>query len=208
MPMTENEVEALIKKRDVGDVLEIYGPVRFGGMWLWEIWVDNGTQTKSYYETRFLLETESNPVYFDTFVALVGYLNELYLGMSQHVGAVDWTRSKETADMHLKRITLYVASFAFVATVVSMLYLVVNNQQSLTEGRQIGLLVISTLMGLIASGAALFFGKWIPVGKFAASVSSAGEVSGGPARRSASGRRRIAAGLKEPGKMPGAKTGD
>ena len=192
MPMTESQVEALIKKRDVGDVEEIYGPVRFGGMWLWEIWVDNGTETKAYYETQFLLETESNPVYFDTFVALVGYLNELYLGISQQVGAVDWTRSKETADMHLKRVTLYVASFAFIATVVSMLYLVVNNQQSLTEGRQIGLLVISTLMGLIASGAALFFGKWIPIGKFAqtATVSSDGEISGGPARRSAVGRRR------------------
>jgi hypothetical protein len=80
MPMTESQVEALIKKRDVGDVEEIYGPVRFGGMWLWEIWVDNGTETKAYYETRFLLETESNPVYFDTFVALVGYLNELFIG--------------------------------------------------------------------------------------------------------------------------------
>jgi len=192
MPMTEGEVKALIKKRGVGDVEEIYGPVRFGGTWLWEIWVDNGTQTESYFETRFLLETESNPVYFDTFVALAGYLNELYLGMSQRAGATDWTRSKETAEMHLKRITLYVASFAFVATVVSMLYVVVNNQQSLTEGRQIGLLVVSTLMGLIASGAALFFGKWIPVGNFAKTVAfpSEAEISAGPVGRSAGGRRR------------------
>ena len=164
--MTENDVERLIKKLNVGDVEEIYGPVRFGGTWLWEIWVDNGSEEESYYETRFLLETESNPVYFDTFVALAGYLNELYLGMSQRAGMNDWTRSKETADMQLKRITLYVASFAFIATVISMLYLVVNNQQALTEGKQIGLLVISTLMGLIASGAALFFGKWIPIGHF------------------------------------------
>lgn len=189
--MTEGEVGAFIKNLNVGDVEEIYGPVRFGGTWLWEVWVDNGTETKSYFETRFLLETESNPIYFDTFIALAGYLNELYLGISQRAGAVDWTRSKETADMHLKRVTLYVASFAFVATVISMLYLVVNNQQSLTEGRQIGLLVISTLMGLIASGAALFFGRWIPVGRFAQTVTvPAEETSGGPARRNAGGRRQ------------------
>ena len=148
--LTEADVEKIVVKLRVGEVDSIYGPARFGGARIWEIWVYH----KEQWETRFLFEQEDKEaLYFDTFVSLMDHLNEFYRDAVSSSGAIDWTRTKELADLQLKKITLYVAALAFIATVGVVLY-----QSIAGDGAAI---FASLVAGIIASGGALFFGRWI-----------------------------------------------
>jgi hypothetical protein len=180
MGLTETKAISLVKKQKCGDVLEIYGPFAFGGARIWEIWVDDGTEKDPEFETRFIVEEEPEPLYFDTFAALSMHLNEVYANATRAIGAFDLTRTRELADLERKKITLYVGAFVFTTTVIAMLYLVVWRGETQS-------LVTLSLLGLISSGAVLFFGQWFPISnRFGgADVEITSAVSGVTQRRSA-----------------------
>jgi hypothetical protein len=156
MRLTGKDIEKLIEKLDVGEFHSVYGPTKFAGARVWEAWVwdESGKQ----WETRFFFEQGDEPIYFDSFLSLADHLNDLFVAASKEGGAIDWTRTKEMQDLQLKKITLLVAAFVFVGTVAAMLY-----QSLMARDAGSWTLVTTTLLGIVASGAALFFGKWIPI---------------------------------------------
>jgi hypothetical protein len=122
MPFTERDADRYIADLKVGEVVYTNGPIIFGGARLWEVWTF--VREDKEYETRFIPEREGHdPIYFDTFVVLAAHLNELFNAASREGSAIDWTRTKEKADIQLKMMTLIVASIVFLMTVGTMLYL-------------------------------------------------------------------------------------
>jgi hypothetical protein len=63
---------------------------------------------------------------------------------------------KETETLKLKRITLYVAAFAFLAAVLAVIAVILLDKGSTA-------LIIAALTGLVSSGATYFSGVWQPV---------------------------------------------
>jgi hypothetical protein len=61
-------------------------------------------------------------------------------------------------ELHLRRFSTYVAAAILTATLLAMIYVATTE----SEG-QARFQVILVLLGVIASGASLFFGRWIPI---------------------------------------------
>ena len=119
-------------------------------MWVWIKEIEE-------YETRFVAEEQdASSLYFDTFGSVLAHLNQTFQSASREAGAIDWTRTKELSDLQLRRTTLHVAAFVFTATVCTMLYLIASEPRT-------PLLIVTTILGIVSSGVALFFGRWITI---------------------------------------------
>ena len=75
--LSGRDIEVLVKKEKLGDLEYYYGPFRFGGSRIWEIWVWDGPSEE--YDTRFVLEDfKLRFDIFGTFAELADQLNNLY----------------------------------------------------------------------------------------------------------------------------------
>ena len=119
-------------------------PYKIGSSNVWEIWTF--TQSKKNKndwtpQTRWWLEEENgSKLYFPYFSDLAPYLNN------------------QTEAFKLKRISLDVASFAFIAAVCAIIYWVLT-RDTLTN-RDTFWLAMTAIAGLVASGGQRFFGVW------------------------------------------------
>lgn len=173
--MNEDDVKKFITARHVGEVEEVYGPEIVGGKNIWEIWVYGDDE----YETRFLVEVEgAAPEYFDTFRALSVYLNKLFEDLSKQSNdserrlreqsaraeqelksqATGLEQEKARADIHLTKFRSYVAGFVLLTTIFILAYIMIFLRE-VGFGQQI----IIAFVGIVSSGAAFFFGKWVPI---------------------------------------------
>jgi hypothetical protein len=132
---TEEELKEIIRKKRGGRWIEYHGPYKIGAAEVWEIWTwTSESEDKDDWtpQTRFWLEEENgSKLYFNYFSDLASHL------------------SKQTEEFKLKRIALYVASFAFIAAVCAMIIW-------LFTGKGENALIIAALTGLITTGAAYY----------------------------------------------------
>lgn len=152
--MTEDEIIRYIKDEFPNDeIQEIHGPSRFGDTRLWEVWTLETVDNE--YMTRFVAEFEkSTPQRFRGFQDLIDALELQRASVAKGADKAEFRARAQTEAFYLRRLSAYVAALTFVATVVSFLYLLVVNPDA-------RLMVATVLADVIASGGALFFGKWI-----------------------------------------------
>jgi hypothetical protein len=142
MVLGEAEIKKLIVAKKDGAFGSVLGPSVIGRERIWEVWV---TKAGVYYNRYVVEQREGDPIYFETFQKLALHLEE---SRAPNI--------REQADVHLKKFAAYVAGVTFIATVGAMLYLLVTGHGDTPTTIVVGLL------GVIASGSALFFGRWIP----------------------------------------------
>ena len=178
------QVEAYIEEKYPDDEIEqVNDPTPFRDFGIWEVWVHDGDE----YQTRFVIERGGALVEdFGDFAPLVVYLNELYVNLENathlteaqatavqaaavQAAAAQAARAQAESDQrqeaalenrhkrHLGLGRFLVASLAFLSSVAVLLWLVI-------QGREPGVLNYLMLGGVIASGAALFFGIFIQPG--------------------------------------------
>jgi hypothetical protein len=150
MSLTETEVETLATAKEAGSIEGVWGPNTLSGDGIWEVWIlDEGE-----FKTRFVIEQDDgDPLYFSGFEQLCRHLHR----------RLESSR-KERLDTYVKLATLGVAAFVFIATVSTLLYLVVRSAD-------VPSFLLTAILGVVASGSALFFGQWI-------GGASAGSTSG------------------------------
>lgn len=138
----QSDLGKIIKEKHGGAFEFARGPSVVAGQRIWEVRVKLGDVS----ETRFVVEPgEGAPLYYESF-------QKLAIRLDQIVGAIDGKH----ADIHLRKFSAYVAGLTFVATLAVMLYLVVRGPGASQT------LIVTGLLGVLASGSALYFGRWIP----------------------------------------------
>jgi hypothetical protein len=138
MALGEDEIKELIVAKKDGAFESALGPCALGGERIYEVWV---TKDEGVYYNRYVVERrQGDPLYFERFEKLAYYLNE------------QRTRTED----HLKKFSAYVAAAAFLLTVIVLLYMVV------TGGGNTPTMIVTAVLGIVASGSVLFFGKWVP----------------------------------------------
>jgi hypothetical protein len=138
----QSDLGDIIKEKRGGTFDFARGPCVVAGQRVWEVWVKLGDIS----ETRFIVEpAEGEPLYYESFQKLA-----MRLDQAANEGA--------RADVHLRKFSAYVAGITFVATLAVMLYLVVRGQGASQA------VIVTALLGVTASGSALYFGKWLPFG--------------------------------------------
>ena len=164
---TVAKLKEVIKDNKAGQYWDDYGPFKIGTANVCEIWTigerrrsvkagrrqrdENPDGPVSDPEIRFWLEGEEQ--YFECFGDLAVHLNKQFTSAAREGADVDLAKEKQTEALKRKRISLYVASFAFIATVVSMLvaaFLFDISDPWLT----------AAVAGLAASGSVMFFKNW------------------------------------------------
>jgi hypothetical protein len=141
---TEEELKGIIRKKRGGRWIEYHGPYKIGAADVWEIWTWTNENKKDKDDwtpqTRFWLEDENgSKLYFAYFADLTAYLN------------------KEIEAFKLKRLSLYVSSFAFLAAVLAVIALLFTDRPASPW------LALVAVAGLVSSGATFFFGVWRPI---------------------------------------------
>lgn len=143
MSLTESDVRKLVRSKDGGVIEGVYGPNTLSDAAIWEVW----TTVDGVFTTRFVAEPSSGtPLYFSGFEQLCGYLHRRIA-----------SELRERLELRIRMVTLAVAAMVFVATVFTLLYLVVKSGDTSS-------LLLTAILGVVASGSALFFGKWLPFG--------------------------------------------
>jgi len=143
------ELKQIIKKNEAGQWWEDYGPLKIGTANVYEIWTigddDDPEGRVSSPEVRFWLEGKGGEEkYFECFGDLAEHLNKQFT-----------SAAREEADIGLKRISTYVASFAFIAVILALIALLLTGKGSTVLSFAFG--------GLVASGATYFFKVWQPI---------------------------------------------
>src|SRR6186997_453459 len=120
------QLKQVIKKNKAGQYWEDYGPFKIGTATVCEIWtIGDGEDPEGPVndpEIRFSLEGKGGEEkYFECFGDLAEHLNKQFTSAAREGADVDLAKEKQTEALKRKKISLYVASFAFIATVVSML---------------------------------------------------------------------------------------
>jgi hypothetical protein len=141
MPLSITDAKRIAEEKEPCQFKVYYGPVRIGPALIWELWVINRDRD---FDVRFVSEENGEQLYFSSFAEIAAHVDSKFVKLS-----------RDAADIHVLKFTRYVAAFVFVATVLTMLYLTVVNGSTQST-------VLTALIGVVASGAALFFGRWIP----------------------------------------------
>ena len=143
------QLKQVIKKNKAGQYWEDYGPFKIGTATVCEIWtIGDGEDPEGPVndpEIRFSLEGKGGEEkYFECFGDLAEHLNKQFT-----------SAAREGADVGLKRISTYVASFAFIAVILALIALLLTGKGSTVLSFAFG--------GLVASGATYFFKVWQPI---------------------------------------------
>ena len=77
------------------------------------------------------------------------YMNEMLSTASQEGAALE-------NRLYIERVSRYVACFVFAVSALAVLWVLITQQN-------VSMIVLTTALGLVSSGAALFFGGWIPI---------------------------------------------
>lgn len=137
--MNQREIRALLRPYKVG-TYEWHLEGLLGELILAEVWVTQGGER----DTRFLIIfPDQTTRCFDSFSELCAYLDQ---ESPAHLRA--------KSEIQIKKFSWYVAAFVFLMAVSTAIYIV-------TTQNDIKIAVVPFFLGLIASGGALFFGKWI-----------------------------------------------
>jgi hypothetical protein len=159
--LKEDELKQIIRKKRGGNWIEYHGPYKIGTANVYQIWtwINENKEDKDDWtpQTRFWLEEENGAkLYFNYFSELALELHKLFESAARQGADIDLAMKKETEALKLKRITLYVAAFAFLAAVLAVIAVILLDKGSTA-------LIIAALTGLVSSGATYFFGVWQPV---------------------------------------------
>lgn len=148
--LTKNDVIDIIKKNKGGSIDSVYGPTQFAEHVTWEIWV----KQDGVYETRFIVSDEINePVYFNGFQGFCVFVNNIYGKKADAVTQLNVDNTDLMQENHKRNFVLKVAAFAFIATVLTFLYMILKQIP-------IALNVLPLFASLLGSGGLLFFGVW------------------------------------------------
>lgn len=135
MPVTESDVRSIIRANRGGRIEEVIGPTKLGKCAVWEVWVFVA-DLNQYYTRYIVYDSGQEPKYFSEFYQFCSYADD---AINEH---------------HIRKMTFYVAAATFVMVLLTMLYLSVVRQDAQ---------ILTALLGVMASGAAFFFGRWINV---------------------------------------------
>ncbi|MES1179573.1 MAG: hypothetical protein ABUL43_00085 [Hyphomicrobium sp.] len=139
MPLTKAQVKEVVGKNNGGTWYDAYGPSMMGEQEVWEAWV----KLDGLFENRFVvLKPNGSIEYLDSFQTFAPYFDGVYRRAS---GA--------GVDIHLQQFKAYVAATVFMLAACGILYI------ALTRG---GTEALVAVLGLVSSGGAFFFGRWIP----------------------------------------------
>lgn len=154
MPSDE-EIKKFVKTSDARrhtDV-QIFGPSVLGDTTVWEVWLYLVRDEE--WATGFV-RTEGGVLrYHDSFGSLVQTMHAKIGSMQDELSALSATHHLNTKEMNLRFVKLGVATVAFLSTLGTFLYLLAA--KDCNPGSQIA----SVLLGVVISGSAYFFGKWI-----------------------------------------------
>jgi len=142
-PLARPALREIIKSNRGGTYHSEYGPTQIGGKTVWEIWV---TQD-GLFENRFIVETNAGGEYYDSFQTFAPVLNNQ---IQETLSSGPTAR----ANIHLMTLRAYVAAFVFILAVVGSFFIAFTNKDSDA---------VTAILGVVASGAAFFFGRWLPV---------------------------------------------
>ena len=137
--MNQQEMRAILKHYKVG-TYEWHLEGLLGDLVLAEVWVTQGRER----DTRFLI------IFPDKTTRCFDNFSELCAHLDQESPA----HRKAESEIQMQRFSSYVAAFVFLMAVSTAIYIV-------TTQNDIKIAVVPFFLGLIASGGALFFGKWI-----------------------------------------------
>jgi hypothetical protein len=152
---TLETMQEIIKTKNGGDWI-IYYPHQIGAARVYEIWTSNKASKADEFkippdhtpQTRFLLEDENgSQAYFNYFEGLAEELNKRL--KSAEGADLDLAIKRETESLRFQKISLYVASFAFIAAVCAVIIW-------LFTGKGENALIIAALTGLITAGGAYY----------------------------------------------------
>ncbi|MGH8109172.1 MAG: hypothetical protein ACREO1_10720 [Arenimonas sp.] len=148
--LTKNDVIDILKKSKGGSFDSFYGPIQFAEHVAWEIWVKQDGE----YETHFIVSDEINePMYFNGFLDFCVFVNNLYGKKADVVTQLNADKTGLMQENHKRNFVLKVADFAFIATVLTFLYMILRQIP-------IALNVLPLFASLLGSGGLLFFGVW------------------------------------------------
>jgi hypothetical protein len=117
----------------------------------------NGGKYKVTPQTRFVFEDENGlEKYFDYFADLAPHLNERLEKAANARADRDFAKKRETREYELKKLSLRVASIAFLAAVLAVIVLLFTDKAGTP-------LLVAAVAGLVSSGAAFFYGAWRPI---------------------------------------------
>ncbi|WP_237356156.1 hypothetical protein [Xanthobacter sp. YC-JY1] len=137
MKLNESAVAKLVENNNGGKVEEVYGPAPIGSSAAWEVWAY--VSEKGQFYTRFVIEKSgSDPLYFSDFQQVCTQLND------------------DINEYHIRKWTFYVAAFSFVVVLLAMLYITLTRADAQ---------IITAILGVLASGAAFFFGRRVEAQK-------------------------------------------
>jgi hypothetical protein len=137
--VNEKEIKAFIADNRAGKYVS-YREGALGGSKIYEVLVDHDDEIK----TRFVIEpSNDSPQYCSEFSALC-----------RSIDPQSVTGMQGMSRIQMQKFSSYIAAFVFLMAVVTAIYIV-------TTQNDIKFAVVPFFLGLIASGGALFFGKWI-----------------------------------------------
>jgi hypothetical protein len=143
MPLTRQNLRQIINVNNGGDYHSEYGPTTIAGKRIWEIWV----QQDGLFENRFIVETPLSGDYYDSFQTFAPALDSEIRDQQSN-------SPKSQADIHLLKFKAYVAALVFLIALGGILYIAFARNESNA--------IVTTLLGVVASGSAFFFGRWTP----------------------------------------------
>src|SRR5262249_59885920 len=112
------KLKQVIKDNKAGQYLEDYGPFKIGDADVCEIWTTEDPPGPDDPQVRFWLEGGEEK-YFECFGDLAVHLNKQFT-----------SAKREGAEIGLKRISTYVASFAFIAAILALIALLFTGKGS------------------------------------------------------------------------------
>jgi len=152
-------IAKIAEKNKAGQLWAEYCAKKIGTANVYEFWTIGDDEDPdgpvSTPEIRFWLEGDGGEKkYFECFPSLADHLHEQFTLAARQGADVEVNKLKQTEALKLKRITLYVAAFVFIAVVASLI---------VAFYKEPSYLVAFLLGSVIASACVLFFGVWQPI---------------------------------------------
>ena len=157
--MNKSEVEAFVRGKNEGSIIDSYGPSELNDQTVWDVWVeDDGI------ECRFVIENGTQPIYYSEFQQLAKHAHDNFEALKQERDGISASlaaersarANSEAAAAHARRMDMfrtYIAAFVFVGSAIALIAFIFMQKTNDT-------MLWYLLGGLIISGSTMFFGVW------------------------------------------------
>jgi hypothetical protein len=155
----KNKIEAYVTNKNEGSVYDSYGPSELNDQTVWEVWVDDDGL-----ESRFVVETDADPIYFSEFQQLAKHAQDSFEALKferDKISALltserEVRAQTEATNAHTRRMEMFRTRIAAVVFLGSAISLIAFMSSHGTRDAALWYL----FGGLIISGSTMFFGIW------------------------------------------------